>query len=100
MISGSLPDFSRSYLSLQVLNLADNAASNDTGLTGDVSAGISNLAFLRELYLRNNRLSGGLARLGGIPQIKKLDVSVNKFTGNVPPELGSLAGEDVVGVMS
>ena len=99
MISGSLPDFSRSYSSLRVLNLSDNAGY-ETGLTGDVPAGFSNLAFLRELYLRNNRLSGGLARLGGIPQIKKLDVSVNKFTGNVPPELGSLAGEDVVGVMS
>ena len=100
MISGSLPDFSRSYSRLQVLNLSDNAASNDTGLTGDVPAGISNLAFLQELHLSNNRLSGGLADLGGMPQIKKLDVSVNKFTGNVPPELGSLAGEDVVGVMS
>ena len=100
MISGSLPDLSRSYSSLQVLNLADNAGSNDTGLTGDVPAGISNLAFLQELYLSNNRLSGGLAGLGGMPQIKKLDVSANQFTGKVPPELGSLAGEEIAGVLS
>ena len=100
MISGSLPDFSRSYASLQALNLSDNAGSNETGLTGDVPVGISNLAFLQELYLSNNRLSGGLAGLGGMPQIKKLDVSDDKFTGNVPPELGSLAGEEVVGILS
>ena len=93
MISGSLPDFSRSYSSLQVLNLSDNAGYDDTGLTGDVPAGISNLAFLQEVHLSNNRLSGGLSGLGGMPQIEKLDLSVNKFTGNVPPELGSLAGE-------
>ena len=99
MISGSLPDFSRSYSSLRILNMSDNAGY-DTGLSGDVPAGISNLAFLQELHLRNNRLSGGLAGLGGIPQIKKLDVSVNKFTGNVPHELGSLAGEEVVGDVS
>ena len=96
-ISGSLPDFSRSYSSLQVLNLSDNAGSKDTGLTGDVPASFSNLAFLQELHLRNNRLSGGLAGLGGMPQVKKLDLSVNQFAGTVPPELGSLAGEDVVG---
>ena len=78
--------------------MSDNAGY-DTGLSGDVPAGISNLAFLQELHLRNNRLSGGLAGLGGIPQLKKLDVSVNKFTGNVPPELGNLAGEEVVGVV-
>ena len=98
MISGSLPDFSRSYSSLRVLNLSDNAGY-ETGLTGDVPAGFSNLAFLRELYLSNNRLSGGFAELGGMPQIKKLDLSVNKFTGNVPPELGSLAGEEVLRVL-
>ncbi|EJK59492.1 hypothetical protein THAOC_20276 [Thalassiosira oceanica] len=98
VISGSLPDFSRSCPSLQALNLSDNARTNDTGLTGDVPAGISNLAFLQELHLRNNQLSGGLAGLGGMPQIKELDLSVNRFAGTVPAELGSLAGEQVVGV--
>lgn len=86
-LTGTLPDFSRLYPSLQMLDLSDNA------LIGSIPVGLSTLPFVLEIDLSDNQFKEGLGELGNTPQLNKLDVAGNKFSGPIPSKLGNLVGE-------
>lgn len=81
---GSVPDLS-SLQQLEVLEMAD------CNLTGPIPNWLPALAHLRMLNLQGNALNGpipaGLANL----QLQGLWLQQNRLTGDVPPELMSLA---------
>ena len=58
-------------------------------MTGTIPATFADLSNLTQLYLDNNRLSGGITNVIGLPKLAELDLSVNEFSGPIPPELGT-----------
>ena len=61
-------------------------------LTGKIPADLGNLANLRELRIRNNRLLTGEipAELGNLTKLQSLHLNNNQLTGEIPAELGNL----------
>ncbi|KAL7534283.1 hypothetical protein ACHAXR_005772, partial [Thalassiosira sp. AJA248-18] len=92
-LSGSLPDFYREYPNLQELNLSNQKQEDGSGLSGSISARLSNLLFLTTLDLAGNKLTGPIpAAFGNFGQLKLLNFSDNVLTKTIPAELGRLAG--------
>ena len=53
---------------------------------------LGNLAELRDLYLGDNQLSGGIPpELGGLENLETIDLENNRLSGGIPPEIGGLA---------
>ncbi|TXG53143.1 hypothetical protein EZV62_022312 [Acer yangbiense] len=79
-LSGSIPDRIRVLSKLEVLILSAN------NLNGEIPANLSNIATLSRFAANQNNFSGkipdGLTR-----NLKNLDLSYNKLTGLIPPEL-------------
>lgn len=48
------------------------------------------MASLSRLYLQDNLLSGNLSRLGNLSNLVELDISTNRFSGNLPDMFGGL----------
>eukprot|EP00984_Skeletonema_dohrnii_P033039 scaffold28411_cov83-Skeletonema_dohrnii-CCMP3373.AAC.1 len=89
--TGPIPDNVWRFLSLKVLNLADNR------LTGTVPSLVGNLAVMEVFDLSNNLLDSSLpSELGMIGgSLKRLDFSSNAFTGTIPFQVGQLQGASV-----
>ena len=61
-------------------------------MTGEIPAGLGDLANLEWLSLSNNRLDGEIPiNLGGLAGLEMLDLSGNALTGRIPRELGDLS---------
>ncbi|KAL7527626.1 hypothetical protein ACHAXR_002053, partial [Thalassiosira sp. AJA248-18] len=92
-LNGTLPDFPTAFPNLQELDLSTQAQGNGSGLSGGISARLSNLPFLTTLDLAGNELTGPLpAAFGNFGQLKLLILSDNVLTKTIPAELGRLAG--------
>eukprot|EP00985_Skeletonema_marinoi_P004628 scaffold2009_cov156-Skeletonema_marinoi.AAC.7 len=116
-LSGSLPGFADSILSLQELDLSNqtngfigsipedlwrfqslkvlNLASNK--IEGPIPPDIGKMTALEEFDLSNNRLVNAIpSELGQLAgSLKHLGLSNNMFTGSIPSELGQLQGASV-----
>lgn len=79
-ISGELPELFGKLQSLEVLNLSDNA------LMGTIPQNLTLLPNLTIVSLSNNYLSGELPG-GGLKNVKLLDVGSNLLNGSLPPDL-------------
>ena len=65
---------------------------SENQLTGEIPAGLGNLANLTGLYLNNNQLSGEIpAGLGNLTNLTRLYLNNNQLSGEIPAELGNLA---------
>ena len=63
----------------------------DAGLTGSIPAALGGLADLRRVDLDYNSLTGGLPReLGSLYDVELMYLNHNNLTGAIPPELGQL----------
>ena len=63
----------------------------DAGLTGSIPAALGGLADLRRVDLDYNSLTGGLPReLGSLAGVELMYLNHNNLTGAIPPELGQL----------
>ncbi|MQM00383.1 hypothetical protein Taro_033126 [Colocasia esculenta] len=60
-------------------------------ICGNVSAGLNQCAKLRYLNLSHNIISGEL-NLSGLPQLQVVDVTLNRFTGEIQPDFASICG--------
>ena len=85
--TGSIPSWLGNLLDLNSLNLAYN------DLTGPLPAELGRLANLRQLDLRDNRLTAGPipAWLSGLTDLEWLSLQLTNRTGPIPPALGRLA---------
>ncbi|KAL3641385.1 hypothetical protein CASFOL_016353 [Castilleja foliolosa] len=90
--SGTIPEEIGNCSSLQILHLSSNQ------LTGSIPHGLFNLSSIREIRVLYNGLSGtlpsdmcnnllNLTRLS----ISILSLSINRFNGEIPSEIGSLS---------
>ncbi|KAK8950107.1 Polygalacturonase inhibitor 2 [Platanthera guangdongensis] len=87
-LSGSLPEAISDLPFLRVLYIADLPL-----LTGPIPQFLTRLRRLNNLILSNTSLSGPIpAFLSQITTLKLLDLSHNTFTGSIPPELSLLRG--------
>uniref|UniRef100_A0A6P6FRC8 receptor-like protein EIX1 n=1 Tax=Ziziphus jujuba TaxID=326968 RepID=A0A6P6FRC8_ZIZJJ len=84
-LSGKLPNCWSKWKNTQVLNL------NNNGFDGGIPSSFGSLIFLRSLHLRSNNLSGILSfsSLQNCINLVTLDLSRNKFEGNIPTWLGT-----------
>ncbi|XP_008809727.2 receptor kinase-like protein Xa21 [Phoenix dactylifera] len=58
-------------------------------LTGVISPDVSNLTFLRRIYLPNNLLNGHIPQeLGRLSRLQYLNLSMNSLEGEIPSNLG------------
>ena len=69
---------------LQQLDLQDNQ------LTGEISAELRTLVWLRVLDLQDNQLTGQIPDLASLPTLFYLNLSGNQLSGEIPASLGSL----------
>lgn len=70
---------------LRVLSLRSNR------LSGSLPSDFSNLTLLRSLYLQNNNLSGSFpSAVPSLPRLTRVDLSTNNFTGPIPFSLNNL----------
>ncbi|CAB4302971.1 unnamed protein product [Prunus armeniaca] len=61
---------------------------SSSGLTGEITSYISNLAMLQSLDLSNNSLTGSVPEfLSKLPNLKVLNLERNKLNGSVPADL-------------
>ena len=89
-LSGELPVFADSTLSLQELEISFQTK----GFTGSIPDDLLKLQFLNTLNLAGNRLAGTIPRaIGFMAMLEVLDLSNNRLDSLIPPELGVLAGE-------
>ena len=94
MLSGGLPDFSRVYPNLQVLNLSNQKQGKRIGLTGIISNELLEFNFLSTLNLGGNSFTGTVPpALGNMGLLTTLDLSNNLLSERIPPNLGNLEGE-------
>ena len=64
----------------------------DGSLSGSLPPELGGLANLKELNLGFNRLSGNIPpELGGLAKLEFLNLNHNRLSGDIPPELGGLA---------
>jgi hypothetical protein len=83
-LQGYLSDDIGSLLSLQVINMSNNA------LQGPIPSSIGNLSALLTLDLSHNHLNGSIpGNLGELPRLEKLYLNDNSLTGQVPASLGA-----------
>jgi len=89
-LSGELPVFADSTLSLQELEISFQTK----GFTGSIPDDLLKLQFLNTLNLAGNRLAGTIPRaIGFMAMLEVLDLSNNRLDSLIPSELGVLAGE-------
>ena len=62
----------------------------DSGLAGEIPAGITALDALKKLTLTDNDLTGEIPDLSGLDNIQVLVLGGNAFTGGIPASLGNL----------
>ena len=63
----------------------------EQGLTGSISPELGGVADVRRIDLDYNTLSGGIPReLGSLPDLELLYLTDNQLTGSIPPEMGNL----------
>ncbi|XP_020582747.1 receptor protein kinase-like protein At4g34220 [Phalaenopsis equestris] len=84
-ISGELPELFGKLQSLQVLNLSDNA------FMGEIARNLTLLPNLTIVTLSNNYLSGELPS-GGFKNVEVLDLGSNLLNGSLPADL---TGENI-----
>ncbi|KAG9145074.1 hypothetical protein Leryth_018359 [Lithospermum erythrorhizon] len=74
-----------------------NITLQGKGLTGTLSAAISELKCLSGLYLHYNSLSGELPEeIGNLTELTDLYLNVNNLSGSIPPHLGSMTSLQVL----
>jgi len=89
-LSGELPVFADSTLSLQELDISFQT----NGFTGSIPADLLKLQSLNTLNLAGNKVAGTIPRaIGFMAMLEVCDLSNNRLNGLVPPELGMLDGE-------
>ncbi|KAF7153938.1 hypothetical protein RHSIM_Rhsim01G0089800 [Rhododendron simsii] len=83
---GPIPDNTLGQLAqLRVLSLRSNR------LSGSLPSDFSKLTLLRSLYLQNNNLSGSFpSGIPSLPRLTRVDLSTNNFTGPIPFSLNNL----------
>ena len=63
----------------------------EQGLTGSIPPELGGVADVRRIDLDYNTLSGGIPReLGNLPDLELLYLTDNQLTGSIPPEMGNL----------
>ncbi|KAI3996253.1 hypothetical protein MKX01_026721 [Papaver californicum] len=79
---GQLPSSLANCAMLEILDLGNNQ------LTGDFPSWLGSMRNLRVLVLRSNRFHGHLGNAIGLgcPKLQIMDISSNKFTGNLSSE--------------
>jgi len=93
MLSGQIPDISRSFPLINELNLSNQSRAENGGLSGPIPLGWSNLRYLVFLDLSYNKLDNVVPPdMSNLPQLKVLNISNNDLSGELPTELGNLAG--------
>ena len=75
-MTGMLPNEISHLKSISFLNLKNNSIS------GPIAVGIQNLTWLDSLFLNSNKLTGQIPELPR--RLRKLDVSMNFLSGNLP----------------
>jgi len=80
-LEGSLPEEIGELTRLRVLSLQGNKFS------GDIPAKLQDIVLLENLNLSNNAFSGRLPPFDNLERIRRIDVSKNSLTGNVPSSL-------------
>ncbi|XP_060667294.1 receptor-like protein EIX2 [Ziziphus jujuba] len=84
-LSGKLPNCWSKWKNIQVLYL------NYNSFGGGIPSSFGSLIFLQSLHLRSNNLAGilSLSSLQNCINLVTLDLSKNKFEGNIPTWLGT-----------
>lgn len=60
-------------------------------ITGTIPGSLSDLSWLTQLYIENNRVTGPVPRvLGSLSRLQALSFTGNSLSGPIPPELGEL----------
>ncbi|RXH92456.1 hypothetical protein DVH24_033352 [Malus domestica] len=106
--SGELPDSYVRCKSLERLRVNQNRLSgkipaefwslpyatmidfSDNDFSGEISPSIGFSTSLNQLILKNNGFSGYLPQLGNLSNLERLYLSGNKFSGEIPSEIGAL----------
>ncbi|KAI5072980.1 hypothetical protein GOP47_0013086 [Adiantum capillus-veneris] len=89
-LSGSIPSEMGLWISLIILGLSHNK------LTGALPSSFSKLAAINVLDISYNQLEGSLAVLSGSNLLVGLDVSNNRFSGEIPGQLSTYPPESFV----
>ena len=91
-MTGRIPDVSRSFPRLQELDLSHQMQATNTGLSGPIPTGWINLPDLVILDLSKNKLTNVIPPdIGSLPKLTKLFLSNNGLTGDIPTDFGKLA---------
>merc|ERR1711966_158603 len=91
-MTGRIPDVSRSFPRLQELDLSHQMHATNTGLSGPIPTGWINLPDLVILDLSKNKLTNVIPPdIGSLPKLTKLFLSNNGLTGDIPTDFGKLA---------
>jgi len=91
-LSGSLPVFADSILSLQELDLSNQEQTN--GITGPISKDLWRFQSLKIFNLAGNKLTSIIPpSIGSMSVLEVLDLSNNLLESSIPSELGKLDGE-------
>lgn len=94
---GAIPAELGNLEKLNSLNLSNNTYVVDgikyvyDSLSGEIPASFANLKELSLLQLNNNHLSGDLAVITQMPNLREVDLDYNKFTGGIPAGIGGLS---------
>ena len=59
-------------------------------VSGPLPASLWQCTNLTMVFLYDSYLSGSVAGIGNLSGLIKVDISTNKFTGLIPPDLGNL----------